>query len=99
MSFVLINYCFGFNIGVHDASADINKVVAIQHWPIPKSIHHVRSFHRLATFYRRFVRVFSSIIALITDYLKKGQFLWGKEQEQSFNLIKDIMYSSCVGTP
>uniref|UniRef100_A0A2N9GIU8 Uncharacterized protein n=1 Tax=Fagus sylvatica TaxID=28930 RepID=A0A2N9GIU8_FAGSY len=69
---------------------DEEKVKAIQEWPTPTTINQVRSFHGLASFYRRFVRDFSSLATPLTEVIKKNvPFKWGKEQEKAFNLIKE----------
>ncbi|KAL4375796.1 hypothetical protein GQ457_02G026700 [Hibiscus cannabinus] len=55
-------------------------------------ISEVRSFHGLASFYRRFVPNFSSITAPLTGIIKKhSTFSWGKEQEEAFIKIKDCL--------
>ena len=55
---------------------DINKIEAIISWLISSSIHDVRSFHCLVSFYKRFIREFSSVMAPITECLKGNKFEW-----------------------
>jgi hypothetical protein len=67
---------------------DSEKVRAILEWPSPRSIIEVRSFHGLATFYKKNIRNFSSLVAPITDCTRDNTFMWTKEVEESFKFLK-----------
>ncbi|XP_043812189.1 uncharacterized protein LOC122723569, partial [Manihot esculenta] len=87
----------GFVVSAQGIEVDEEKVKVIKEWPIPKSISDVRSFHGLASFYRRFVRDFSTIAAPLTGIIKKEVgFKWGEEQQKAFDSLKGKLTSAPI---
>ncbi|KAL2454666.1 Uncharacterized protein Adt_47834 [Abeliophyllum distichum] len=87
----------GYVVSANGIEVDEEKIKAIKEWPTPKSVTDVRSFHGLASFYRRFVKDFSTLATPLTEIIKKNvEFNWGTEQENAFNVIKDRLCSAPV---
>jgi hypothetical protein len=80
----------GFVISANELKMDPEKVEVIKNWPSPRNIFEVRSFHGLASFYRKFIRNFSGISAAMMDTVKKRHktFHWTTEAEKELQSVE-----------
>jgi hypothetical protein len=79
----------GFVVSTYSIQVDEEKVKAIKDWPTLVNVSQVRSFHGLASFYRRFVKNFSILAAPLNNLTKKDvPFTWGHDEDQAFHTMK-----------
>ena len=78
----------GYVVSSEGIKMDPSKVEAIESLLVPKCIHTVRSFDGMISFYRRFIKHFSTLIAPVTKCMKGGVFKWTREAQESFEAIK-----------
>ncbi|KAJ9511639.1 hypothetical protein QJQ45_017944 [Haematococcus lacustris] len=83
-------------------ACDPSKLAAINSWPVPTTVHDVRSFLGLANYYRRFVNNFSSIAAPLTaltqadGHDKQGKVTWTSTQQSAFDALKQALTSAPI---
>jgi hypothetical protein len=67
----------GHVLSEEGVAVDPDKIRSIMEWPTPKDVSDIRSFMKLAGYYRIFIKGFSKIGCPITALQKKGtEFLW-----------------------
>ena len=60
-----------FVVSAQGVLVDEEKIRAIYEWPSPISISNVRCFHGIGSFYRRFVKDFSTFAAPLIEVINK----------------------------
>lgn len=76
---------------------DPAKIDAVEKWPTPINVKQVRSFLGLASYYRRFIKVFSDEAKPLTKLTEKEQeFVWTKECETAFQALKEKLITAPI---
>jgi hypothetical protein len=83
----------------------------VKDWPVPKSVKEVRKFLGFVGYFRKFIKGFAEIVRPLNNLLighslksdkpskqkkKKQPFIWTKEQQNSFEELKEILINPPV---
>jgi hypothetical protein len=87
----------GHVISGKGVAVDPKKVKAVVEWTRPTSVFEIRSFLRLAGYYRRFIEGFSKLSGPLTALTRKNaRFVWTDECEQCFQELKRRLVTAPV---
>ena len=77
---------------------DPAKIECIAEWPIPSNAKELKQFLGLASYYRRFVRGFSTIASPLHRLAEKNKeaWMWTDECDQAFNSLKHHLTSAPI---
>ena len=87
----------GYVIGQGEVAPPDAKVKAICDIVRPECRRDIRKFLGMVGYYRMFIVNFATVLAPLTDLLKKGtKFEWTEECQQAFNHLKTILCNAPV---
>lgn len=87
----------GYVINASGLLVDPEKVEAILKIPTPKSVSEVRRIVGMASWYRRFVPNFSTVISPLTSLTRKNvKFHWDSNCEKAFQTVKEHLIKAPV---
>jgi hypothetical protein len=89
----------GHEVSAQGLSPDPDKVEKVKNFPWPRTVHQLRCFLGLASYYRKFIKDFSKKASLLYDLLKKGTvYQWRTPHQNAFQLLKDCLTSAPILT-
>lgn len=87
----------GYVVNKQGLLVDPEKIKAILEIPSPRNVSEVRRLVGMASWYRRFVPDFSTIIAPLTNLLRKNvRFIWTVQCQQAWEKIRDRLVSAPI---
>ena len=87
----------GHIVSALGVSVDLKKVDIVMSWERLKLVFEIRSFLKLAGYYRRFIEGFSRLAAPMTRLTQKGvKFEWDDLCEKAFQDLKRRITSSPI---
>lgn len=82
----------GFEVEAGLVRPGDHKIKAVTDFPVPQSIHNVRQFVGLTSYFRQFVPNYACIAKPLTSLLKKSNsWCWSEAEEAAFKKLKEIL--------
>jgi len=90
-------YFLGHTVSAQGVSPDPEKTDKVKQWPNPTTTKEVQQFLGLASYYRKFVKDFSSIAVPLNKLTEKHSvFHWTTQCQEAFDHLKNQLISALV---
>lgn len=89
----------GYVVDRSGLRVDPEKVTAILNLPPPRNVTEVRRILGMASWYRRFIPNFATLVSALSNLLRKNvRFEWNPQCAEAFSKLKDCLSSAPVMT-
>jgi hypothetical protein len=90
----------GHRVSANGIKVDPEKVRTVADWKVPKDVHGVCSFLRLANYFRRFLQGYSKMVVPLTNLTRKDKrWKWTEECQEAFENVKHALTNAPVLAP
>ena len=87
----------GVVIGPKGVEMQREKIEGVLNWPASRNMKEVQKFLGLANYYKRFIKDFAKIAALLHMLVRKKQkWKWEKKQEEVFEKLKVVFTTESI---
>ena len=81
----------GHIVSKQGIATDPRKTEAVRSWSVPKNLRQLRSFLGLCSYYRRFIKDFSTVAKPLHKLTEKSvKFVWDSVCQESFSQLKEL---------
>lgn len=82
----------GMVVSKDGLKVDETKVKVVRDWPTPTDVSSLRGFLGLSNYFRKFIQGYASLAAPLTKLTgSKQEWIWGPEQQEAFDGIKNAL--------
>ena len=87
----------GYKLSQKGLEISTDKTEAITKMTVPRNKKEVKSFVGFCSFFRKFIKSFSSIVKPLTELSKKDvRFKWGSEQQNAYDTIRQKLIEAPI---
>jgi hypothetical protein len=78
-------------ISAEGVAMDLDKMVVVDSWLTPKTLHALHGFLGLTCYYRKFIAHYGDIARPLTALLKRDTFHWSPKADVVFQCLKKAL--------